>query len=283
MKRYFGCHVSVSGGLANGILNGTTLGVNTIQIHPSPPQRWNIKPFDQGVEAEFLELQASSDIEKVFLHAIYLINLANPDKQKAHLAKMSLVHYLDLCSRLKGEGVVFHVGSNKDQENEAEGLKQAADSINWTLDQANNDASLLLEVSAGSGKVIGSRMEQLETIYSQVEQKERVKFALDTQHMWASGYDFSNELDKIVSEIDGCFGLEKVSIIHLNDSKSGLASKVDRHANLGEGQIGSVTLEKIVQHSKLTTIPLVLETPGLKDIDSAKEEIKMLRKLIGLN
>lgn len=283
MKRYFGCHVSVSGGLANGILNGTTLGVNTIQIHPSPPQRWNVKPFNQGVEAEFLELQASSEIKKVFLHAIYLINLANPDKQKVHLAKMSLVHYLDLCSRIKGEGVVFHVGSNKDQENEAEGLKQAADSINWILDQANNEASLLLEVSAGSGKVIGSRMEQLETIYSQVEQKERVKFALDTQHMWASGYDFTSELDKIVSEIDGCFGLEKVSIIHLNDSKSGLASKVDRHANLGEGQIGSVTLEKIVQHSKLTTIPLVLETPGLKDIDSAKEEVKMLRKLIGLN
>lgn len=283
MKRYYGCHVSVSGGLVNGIRNGVGLGVNSIQIHPSPPQRWNLKPFEEGIEGEFLELQGQSGIEKIFLHAIYLINLANPDKSKNHLSKMSLVHYLDLCSRLKADGVVFHVGSNKDQEDEAGGFELAAKGINWVLEQAKNDSRLLLEVSAGSGKVIGSQMEQLARIYESIEQKERVKFALDTQHMWASGYDFKNQLDKIVSDIDSCFGIENVLIIHLNDSKSELASKVDRHANLGEGLIGSETLRKIVHHNKLTTIPLVLETPALKDLDSAKVEIESLRKLIGFN
>lgn len=282
-KRYFGCHVSVSGGLANGLRNGKELGVNTIQIHPTPPQRWNSRPFETGIEAEFLKELKNCGVEKVFLHAIYLINLANPDPQKNHLSKVSLVNYLDLCGRLQAAGVVFHVGSNKDQENDLEGIKLAAGGVNWILQESSNKARLLLEVSAGSGKVIGSKLEQLASVYQLINKKERVGFALDTQHMWASGYDFVGALEDVVAQVETNFGLDRVALIHLNDSKTALASKVDRHANLGEGLIGIETLRQIVQHPKLKNIPVVLETPALKDLESAKGEVKTLRELLAVS
>ena len=147
-ERFLGAHVSSSGRFANAIRNGETLGVNTIQIHASPPQRWNSKPYPAGYEKEFLELRKDSSIKRVFFHAIYLINLAAPAAQHFHLSKISLVHYLDLMERIKGDGVIFHVGSMKDQENEKEGYKRAAEGINWILEQAPGESRLLLEVAA---------------------------------------------------------------------------------------------------------------------------------------
>jgi deoxyribonuclease IV len=283
MKRFFGCHVSLSGGITSAIAGGERLGVNTIQIHPSPPQRWNSKPFAEGIEGEFLAAKGKSCVEKVFFHGIYLINLANPDSQKFHLSKLSLVHYLDLCARVHGDGVIFHVGSNKDQPSEEAGHDQAAFGVNWVLKHSDNNAKLLLEVAAGSGKIIGDRMEELAYIFERVEDKERVGFALDTQHMWASGYDFASGLDKVVAEIEGVLGLGKVWAIHLNDSMSELGSKKDRHQNLGDGTIGADVLRRIVGHPKLANIPLILETPALKDPQGAEQEVRKLTDLIEQN
>ncbi len=280
VKRFFGCHVSSSGGLENALINGDALGVNTIQLHPSPPQKWNSKPYPKGFEDKYLEVKRTSKVEKVFFHAIYLINLANPDPQKFHLSKISLVHYLDLCNRISGDGVIVHVGSLKDQEDEETGLKQVAEGIKWILSECSGDSKLLLEVAAGSGKVIGAKLEQLERVYELAGNPKRVGFALDTQHLWASGYNVAEDLESLVDAIDKHFGLKNVNVCHINDSMVDCNSRKDRHQNLGEGKIGAEALTRFINHPKLVSIPMLLETPNLKSMDTAATEIGLFRKII---
>lgn len=278
--RYFGCHVSSAGGLHNALLAGKELGVNTIQIHPSPPQRWNSKAAPPGTETEFLAVRKDSGVEKLFFHGIYLINLANPDPLQINQSRQSLVHHLDLAARLKCEGVIFHVGSSKHVTDEQEGLELAAKSINWILDNSPSEGKLILEVAAGSGAVIGDRMEELRTIYDKLNHHDRVGFGLDSQHMWASGYDLRENLESVVSDVERIFGLDKVWAIHLNDSKTELGSRKDRHENIGDGLIGLEGMTRIFMHPKFAKIPFILETPGLKAMDTAKIEVEKLKAML---
>lgn len=277
MKRYFGAHVSAAGGLKNAVAAAVELGINTIQVHPSPPQRWNTTPFADGVEDAFLEAQKGTCLEKVFFHAIYLINMATPDNQKFQLAKSSLLNYLDFSARIGGSGVIFHVGSMKDQEDEAVGYDRVVSGLNFIMEKAPDNARLILEVAAGAGSVIGDKVEELQMIYDQLERKENVGFGLDTQHMWASGYDFVNHLDDVIDNVENTLGLDKVWSIHLNDSKTALESRKDRHENIGDGLIGATALRKVFTHKKLAHIPFILETPALESIEGARSEIEKLR------
>ena len=122
-------------------------------------------------------------------------------------------------------------------------------------------------------------MQELADIYEQVENKDRVGFGLDTQHMWASGYNFQTDLEKIVKEIDSVFGFDKVWSVHLNDSMTDFASRKDRHANIGEGKIGREALEAFVNHPQLVNIPFILETPALKSMETAAAEVNRVREL----
>ncbi len=278
MINYFGCHVSAAGGYQNAILAGKELGVNSIQIHPSAPQRWNFKPFDEGIEAEFNEVRKSSGIEKVFFHGIYLINLASPEDDKRKRAILSLRHDLDLAERMNAEGVIFHVGSFKDEPDEEVGFKRIADSILEIIDKAKGSKPLLLEVSAGAGRIVGAKLEELARVYELTGRHPRVKFALDTQHMWASGYNWRE--GDVIGEVHKHFDLKNVLCIHLNDSKSALGSKIDRHENLGKGEIGEKAIKALLHDPRVKEIPFVLETPAMKDIISAKEEVQIFRGMI---
>jgi deoxyribonuclease-4 len=281
MKRYFGAHVSAAGGLENALSAAEALEINTIQIHPSAPQRWNTAPFPAGIEDSFVAARKGSCCEKVFFHAIYLINMATPDNQKFAMAKTSLSNYLDLSARIDGSGVIFHVGSMKDQEDEAEGYDRVVSGLNAVLAHAPKNSRLILEVAAGSGSVIGDRVEELALIYSQLDHKSQVGFGLDTQHMWASGYDLVNNLEDVLENVDRELSLSKVWSIHLNDSKTELASKKDRHENIGDGLIGRDALERIFMHPKLRDIPFILETPALGTPEGARSEIEKLRAFLG--
>jgi deoxyribonuclease-4 len=281
MKRYFGAHVSCAGGLINAANAAIELDINTIQIHPSPPQRWNTQPFAEGIEDAFNAAREGSCLEKVFFHAIYLINMATPDPQKFQLAKTSLLNYLDLNARIGGAGVIFHVGSMKDQPDEAEGYDRVVYGLNWVLERAPAKSRLIMEVAAGSGSIIGDRVEELGLIYSQLERKELAGFGLDTQHMWASGYDLATDLEGVIKNVDESLGLDKVWSIHLNDSKTELASKKDRHENIGDGLIGEAALRRVFTHPKLQSIPFILETPALATIDGARSEIQKLEGFLG--
>jgi deoxyribonuclease-4 len=203
--------------------------------------------------------------------------MATPDDQKFRFAQTSLINYLDFNSRINGSGVIFHVGSMKDQEDEAIGYDRVVSGLNRVLEKAPAQSRLILEVAAGSGAVIGDRVEELQLIYSQLERKEIVGFGLDTQHMWASGYDLANDLDGVIANIERELTLEKVWSIHLNDSKTALASRKDRHENIGDGLIGREALRRIFLHPKLREIPFILETPALESLDGARSEIEKLR------
>jgi deoxyribonuclease-4 len=257
------------------------LDINTIQIHPSAPQRWNSQPFADGVEDEFKALRKGSCLEKVFFHAIYLINMATPDAQKFHLAKASLLHYLDLSARIDGAGVIFHVGSMKDQPDEATGYDRVVSGLNSVLEKAPASSRLIMEVAAGSGSIIGDRVEELALIYSQLERKELVGFGLDTQHMWASGYDLVEDLEGVITTVAQELSLDKVWSIHLNDSKTELASKKDRHENIGDGLIGAEALKRVFTHPNLASIPFILETPALESLAGARGEIDKLIGFLG--
>lgn len=276
MKRYFGAHVSCAGGLVNAAKAAIELNINTIQIHPSPPQRWNSQPFAEGAEDAFNKLCQGSCLEKVFFHAIYLINMATPDPQKFHMAKTSLLNYLDLSARIDGAGVIFHVGSMKDQPSEEEGYDRVVSGLNWVLERAPKNSRLIMEVAAGSGSIIGDRLEELELIYSQLERKELVGFGLDTQHMWASGYNLVDDQEQVISNIESAMTFDKVWSIHLNDSKTPCASKKDRHENIGDGLIGAPALERFFNHPKLVDIPFILETPALESLEGARSEVDKL-------
>jgi deoxyribonuclease IV len=282
-NRYFGCHVSAAGGLHKALERGERLGVNTIQVHPSPPQKWNIDPFKAKIEDDFLDLRKNSCVKKVFFHGIYLINLATPDERKQRLAVKSLKNYLDLLSRIGGEGVIFHVGSLKDEPDEELGFRRCAALLMEVIESTPEDSKLLLEVSAGSGKVIGSSFSQLAKIYEYCDKPDRIGFALDSQHMWASGYDLANDLAAILDTIEKQVGLTKIGAIHLNDSKSERGSCVDRHANLGEGTIGLETLTKLVRHPALVDIPFILETPRMKEIEEAAIDVAVLREMANIS
>lgn len=275
--RYLGCHVSAAGGLENAIKNAAYLKVNTIQIHPSPPQRWVSKDFTTEISNKFNIARRKSQVKKVFLHGIYLINLATPIKQNFHLSKISLVYYLNLCEQIHGDGVIFHMGSFKDVI-EKEGFKQIIFGVNWILEHAENKAKLILESAAGSGNIVGDKLEELARVYEGVKDQNRVCFALDTQHMWASGYDWVHQTDKIVREVDHILGLEKIVVFHLNDSKTELASKKDRHENLGQGLIGEQGIKNVLNHPQLKQIPFLLETPLLKDPKTAISDVEKLKE-----
>lgn len=283
--RYLGAHVSTAGGLSNAITAATQLGVNTIQIHPTAPQRWTSKPIDSAAIETLVKAQKNSPVKLLFAHAIYLINLAQPDKQKFHLGKMSLVVYLNFMkdlqaiakhyeSDIKAGGVVVHVGSAIHYPNKQEALDRVSYGINWILENAP-EGELLLESSAGSGQVIGEKLEDLAWLRDHTEQKNRIGIALDTEHMFASGYDWINT-DDVVKQVESFFPIELVKILHLNDSKVPCGSKKDRHENLGEGLIGEEAMKRIVNHPKLMNVPMVLETPRMKSIEEAKIDVDKL-------
>lgn len=277
-ERFLGAHVSCAGGLERSIANAEQLGINTFQIHPSPPQQWNSKPYPPDFEAEFIKARASSSIKRVFFHAIYLINLASPEERNFTLSRNSLLHYLDLNARIGGDGVIFHSGSLKDQPDETAGLARVADGINWIMERAPKNCRLIIEVAAGSGAVIGDRLEELAAIYAKVEDKSRVGFGLDTQHLWASGYDLKNDLAGFIKQVEALLTFDKIWAVHLNDSKTELGSRKDRHENLGEGLIGEGALKAFVNHPRLVSIPFILETPGLKDMSTAGGEVEKLMR-----
>jgi len=279
-ERYFGAHVSVAGGLERCVAAATALNINTVQVHPTPPQKWNSKPVPKGAEANYLAALPSSPLKKIFFHGIYLINLATADAAKGKLAVLSLANDLDLLARISGDGVIFHVGSAKSAVSLDEGLISAALLIDEALEQTPQNSRLILEVAAGSGQVIGSRVSELARIYERVKQKERVGFGLDSQHLWASGYDLRENLDGCVSETVSAFGKEKIWSLHLNDSMTELASRKDRHENLGDGKIGHAALKALINHPQLIDVPVILETPGLKTPETAGSEVEKLRAMV---
>lgn len=287
---YYGIHVSSAGGIENTIKTAQKYEVNSIQIMPTIPMRWATKLLPEETVQTFVNELEHSDVKKILIHGIYLTNLAREDKQLFHLGKMGLVVYLDFAERVANGikkrkieaeilGICFHPGAKKELSYE-DSLERISYGIQWVLDQVPGTQKLLIESTAGSGDTLGRSFTELKLMREGVKDKDRVGFVIDTEHTYAAGYDWVNNLDGVLEDLDREIGIKNVKAIHLNDSEVTLGSNKDRHANLGKGKIGEKAIKNILHDKRLSQIPFILETPGLKSDATTKTEVDTLKNLI---
>lgn len=270
----FGAHVSSAGGPANSIKNATALGVQHLQTFLSAPQSYKVPEYTEEKIQSFLQAKSNSKIINCFAHAIYLLNFASEKESLRELSKENLIKTLNISAQLGFTGVVVHLGSTKD--NIENGIKMVADGLRGVLAQSDPASSLYLENSAGAGNLIGAQFEHLAAIIDQNSENDRLKVCLDTQHMFASGYNVRTDPNGVLDVAFSILG-ERIQCIHLNDSKTEFHSKRDRHENIGEGLIGFESLRSFCTDSRLASIPLILEVPGFEGKGPDIQNIELVR------
>jgi deoxyribonuclease-4 len=286
---YLGAHVSSAGGIENAVKAAKKYNINSIQMMPTAPMRWATDEIAQEDIEKFVNEIEGSGLEKILIHGIYLTNLAREDKKLFHLGKEGLRVYLDFAERTANLieekeldceilGICFHPGSQKELSFE-DSIERISYGMNWVLDKVEGKQKLLIETTAGTGNNLGRTFTELKKMRDGVEDKERVGFVLDTQHMFAAGYDLVDDLDGVVEDMDRELGIENIKAVHVNDSKPELGSNKDRHANLGEGKIGEKAISNLLRRKEFKDTPFILETPALKKGGDIEGEIETLKKL----
>jgi deoxyribonuclease-4 len=278
-----GAHVSCSGGLANAIKKGKEIGAEALQIFVSAPQSYRVNHYSDEDIYDFKKAFVENNFRSLFFHGIYLINLASENEFLYQNSISSLIHYLQMGEKLGAIGTIFHTGSygsEKTREKERKVIK----GIKEILDQTPANQFLIIENNAGGGGRIGVTIEELYRIHKEVN-NDRLKFCIDTQHLFASGVDVSNYkiFNEWINKFNEKIGLGHIICIHANDSKTELGSNKDRHENIGEGQIGKKGFKNILRQSLLQDIPFVLEVPGENRKGPDKKNIATLRSLCYFN
>jgi deoxyribonuclease-4 len=278
-----GAHVSTRGGIHNAVDNALAIGAEVFQTHPTSAQQWRPLRLDENVRQAYRAKYAASGLHGHYLHAVYLINLATAKEQLLRQSIGSLVHYMQLAELLDAQGVVFHPGSHLGAGFDGM-LGQVAGAIREVLETApGSPAKLLVENSAGSGGCIGCSFEELGRIVAAVG-SDRVGVCLDTQHMFASGYDVRTR-DQVTATLDRFgtdVGFERLALVHANDSRKPLASNVDRHANIGEGEMGVEAFRMLCEDGRLNGVPWIVEVPGEEHRGPDLANINRLRECAGL-
>lgn len=274
----FGAHISTANPFSNAILRAEEIGCECMQIFTTPPQRWNPISIPEKELDNFEKLNAKAKIDPIIIHSIYLINLASDNPFFYEASIKSLIDNMKKAEILGALGVNFHVGSTKGKKM-SELIDKIALGIKTVL-AASEKPYLILENSAGAGDVIGDKFEELAEILNKVKSP-RLKVTLDTAHAFGSGYNLATKdgLEEMLDEFDKYIGLEKLVCLHLNDSAVPLFSKRDRHADIGDGYIGLEAFRRIVNHSKLSHLPGIIETPSSSG-KSAKDNLEVLKSLV---
>lgn len=278
-----GCHVSIAGGLSQAIDRAVVRGADTIQIFASSPRTWAGPAHEPGEVKRFVDRAQAQDIDPVVIHAKYLVNLASPDPETVKKSLGSLVEDLVFAEKIGAWGTIVHVGSHKGKGLDT-GLEQIIAGCQTVLAQTPEETWLILENTAGSATQsvhkIGSKFEELAYLVDRIG-SDRIKICLDTQHSLASGYDIASAkgLKATLTEFDRLIGLNRLVVVHVNDSKVDLGSGKDRHENVGKGSIGIKGLKLVLNHPKLKHLPFILETPALDKDETAIKEVEKLRKL----
>lgn len=258
--RFVGGHVSIAGGLNNAIKNTLSIGGNCLQIFAGSPRLWYRKEFADEEANNFLVSLQKNNLGPVFIHALYLVNLASPNPDLVEKSIISVVKDMQNGAKINSSGVILHLGSHLGAGFEAV-KDQVVSSLQAILSDTKN-CDLILENDAGQNGKIGS-FEELASLLDTLDNP-RLKICLDTAHMFASGVDLRDpvEVYNLVKKLEQLDLLSKVVCIHLNDSASKLDSHRDVHANIGEGEIGNTGLGNIINHPSLSHLPLILEVPG---------------------
>jgi len=284
----FGSHLSIAGGMHNALLEAEKLGMGCVQVFTKNQQQWKAKPL----EAEAVESWKSHCTRLNFAHTVshdsYLINLGSPDEGLWRKSIDLFVEELSRCILLGIPYLVTHPGAHTGSGEEA-GLKRVAaglDEVHKRLPRPRGAKAFpvtCLEVTAGQGSCLGYRLEHLATIIELVKSPERLAVCLDTAHLFAAGYDFrGRRYAKFVKEIETTVGVERIKVLHLNDSKKELGSRVDRHDHIGRGRIGLDGFRPIVRDRRWRDLPKILETPKGPDEKGLEWDAVNLETLRGL-
>ena len=277
-----GGHVSTKGGIDKAVDRAVTIGADVIQTHPSPPQQWQPLRIDDGTVELYREKAAVAGLRRHYFHAVYLVNLATQDSAMLAKSITSLAGYMELTRRIGADGVVFHPGSHKGAGFEAM-LPQMAAAIREVLARTDAPARFILENSAGSGGCVGCSFDEVGAILDAAGHDPRLGVCLDTAHSFASGYELRTEsaIAQTLEAFGARVGFERLVCIHANDSRAGLASNVDRHANIGHGEIGLEPFRTLLGDARLRDVPWILEVPGAGEGPDL-QQVNTLRKLAGI-
>ncbi len=274
-----GAHVSAAGGVMNAIPRAKDLDVAAIQIFASAPGNWNAPKATLEDGQAFGDACRKEGIQAIFFHSIYLINLASDNLDLVKKSEESLITGLNLNASMKGDGVIFHVGSSK--ERSFEDVKASViERLNRILEKSNPKSTLIIETNAGQGNSVGDTFEEVAALIDGVKAKNRIGVCLDTAHTYASGYDLVEKgAETIIKEFDNVIGLKFLKAIHCNDSKTALNSRVDRHENIGHGKIGKKPFRDLLHIAELKNVPFILEVPGIEGGGPDKPNVEVLKHL----
>lgn len=268
-----------SGGLHLALQRGREIGCTAVQVFTSSPQQWKAKPMaDEAVE-RFQQAQAATGIDCVVSHDSYLVNLCATNDEIRAKSIEGLKAEVERCARLGIRWVVSHMGSHLGAGEEA-GLQAVAEGARRVFEETSGSVTLLMETTAGQGSALNYRFEHLATLLESLQGHPRLGVCLDTCHLFAAGYDLRDResYEATFSELERWVGLDRVKAIHANDSKKGLGSRVDRHAHIGEGEIGIEAFRLLVNDPRWIEVPILLETPDAETMH--KVNLERLKSLL---
>lgn len=270
-----GCHLSSSRGFLAMGRDAVKIGATTFQFFTRNPRGGKAKPLDLADIRNYLAFAGENGIDQILAHAPYTLNACARDEGLRKFALEIMQDDLRRLENIPGAMYNFHPGSHVTQGAET-GIGLIAALLNLLLEEEFH-TMILLETMAGKGSEVGRSFEELKSIIDQVEKKDRLGICMDTCHVFDGGYDIVNDLEGVLEQFDTVIGLDRLKAIHINDSMNGLASHKDRHAKIGEGNIGLSAMEHIINHPFLKQLPFYLETPN--ELEGYQKEIELLKSL----
>jgi deoxyribonuclease-4 len=275
--------MSIAGGVDKAPLRGREVGCDAIQIFTKSNRQWRARPLDDDEVQAFRGNLAAAGIGPVVAHDCYLLNLAAPNAAIWRRSVLAFREELERAERLGIPSLVTHPGSGLGAS-EADSIARVAEALNRLhADLPHHRVRILLETTAGQGTSLGHRFEQLAAILDKVDAPHRVGICLDSCHLFAAGYDLrtAEGYRDTMRALGTCLGVSRVKCIHLNDSQKGLGSRVDRHAHIGEGQLGLAPFASFLKDPRFRRVPMILETPKGEDFVTAdRRNLRRLRKLL---
>ena len=274
-----GAHVSTAGGVEKSIKRAQDIGAECMQVFASSPRTWKFRPIPDDNASKFRTAASEASMGPTVLHASYLVAIASSDPALVERSVQSLINHLRASEQLGALGLIFHPASHKGRGFDAV-FDQFVTNVQTVLEEAPGESLLMLETSAGSGDHIGSKFEELGKLIKAIDNP-RVAVCLDTQHVWAAGYDIVDKdgFEATIDEFDRDIGLDLLRSVHANDSKRELGSSVDRHDNIGEGLIGEAGFANVMSHPAFKDLPFYLEVPGFDKSGPDKPNVEALKRI----
>ncbi|MBP6963080.1 MAG: deoxyribonuclease IV [Armatimonadetes bacterium] len=275
-----GAHVRTGKGLDEAVERAGEIGCEALQVFAANPSAWHTRPIPSDIAAAFRSGMTERAMRPAVIHTQYLLNLASPDDEIHGRSVHALADSLVRADVLGAEFVVTHIGSHRGLGEEF-GLERVRNAVREALSSVESPAVLLLENAAGAGDLLGGRFEDLRAILQGLSPlDDRLGVCLDTAHLWGAGFDLSDSegVERTLDQFDGLVGLDRLKVVHLNDSRSALGSRSDRHANIGQGEIGMVGIEAVMRHPAMSGMTIIIETPMKTDDDHARD-IALLKEM----